>query len=266
MLQFRNLDSTIKEKTSSKNEVSVKSLKHKKMNRKILFLILLLMGSVLSINAQEVQLATLQQGEDLQVFYGADALKNSLDAANHGDLITLTAGSFNAVNITKAVTIQGAGYVTDAENGRFPTVITGRSFDIQLPEDVEGLAIEGLKIDDELITIRGGITSFSIKKCHLEAVGFNGHSKNCLIEQSIITRGLYPDAESENLHVKNSIIKSIGSNTFSASLYIENCLIIRSIDTMFQTGMGTSAFLKNNIIGGISLGGHHYDNVVDNVG
>jgi hypothetical protein len=54
-------------------------------------------------NAQDVQLATLQSGEDLQVFYGVDALKNALDAAGNGDLITLSAGTFNAATITKAV-------------------------------------------------------------------------------------------------------------------------------------------------------------------
>ena len=75
--------------------------------------------SVASVCAQDVQLATLQQGEDLKVFYGADALKNALDAASTGDLITLSAGTFNDVTITKAVTIQGAGYVTDVQSGNF---------------------------------------------------------------------------------------------------------------------------------------------------
>jgi len=222
------------------------------MKQKILVLISLLMGSVLSVNAQEVQLATLQQGEDLQVFYGADAFKNALDVASDGDLITLTAGTFNAANITKAVKIQGAGYIIDTENGLLPSVING-SFTIQLPNGSEGLLIEGIYMKNyDQIVVADTIALFTLRKSRLCRIYFNGHSKNCLIDQCRISDFLNPDSESENLYVKNSIIKTIPNNSSAATLFVENCIVI-TLYGIFKGG-GTTAFFRNNIIGDVEDG------------
>ena len=221
--------------------------------------------SAASVYAQDVQLATLQQGEELQVFYGADALKNALTAANDGDLITLTAGTFNAPTITKGVTIQGAGYVTDAAVGKYPTVING-DIAIQPQEgEIEGLVIEGIYSDNTISfgTYNKYITATAcvIKKSRLKEINLTGysysgnsHTKNCLIDQCRISGYLYPDKESENLYVKNSVINRIGGNNSSVTFFVENCVITSSVEGYYNTNnTGTTAIYRNNIIKTVNI-------------
>jgi len=201
----------------------------------------------INVYAQDIAIATLQQGDNMQVFYGAGALGSALEAADHGDLITLSAGNFSAANINKAVIIQGAGYVTDLENGRYPTVISNY-FEIRLPDDAEGLIIEGVYHNSD-INVRNPATLLTLKKCRSVNVRFEAKSKNCVIDQCRIG-GLVPDAESENLYVKNSVINTIEGNSSSATLYVENCVIAGCIRNTI------TVLLKNNII----------SDVIDNYG
>lgn len=58
----------------------------------------------------QVQVATLQHGDSVRVFYYADAFVNAYNAAVPGDVISLSAGSFTTCDISKDnLTIRGAG-------------------------------------------------------------------------------------------------------------------------------------------------------------
>jgi len=199
--------------------------------------------SGINVYAQEVQLATLQQGDNMQAFYGADALKNALAAADNGDLITLSAGNFNSPTIEKAVIIQGAGYVTDIENGRYPTVILGNT-NIQLQETDEGLTIEGI-IFNTNVENRGVLVSAVFKKCRFNYLNLGtvsgAQTKLCLIDQCRFSSWIYPDQISEGLYIKNSIIYSIGSNSSTATVLVENCIV-------YSYAASTTAIYRNNVI------------------
>ena len=204
--------------------------------------------------AQEVQLATLQSGDDMQAFYGPNALINAVAAAENGDLITLSAGVFNPTTssapLNKVVIIQGAGYITDVENGKYPTVINGSMY-IRLQETDEGLFIEGLRFDN--FYNHGTLVSCTFKKCLfrnsviLNAVG--SFTKHCLFDQCKIN-SFSPDNASENLYLKNSIINQLGGNSTSAMLYIENCYI-NEVGS-YAGGTLITAIFKNNIINNAS--------------
>ncbi len=102
---------------------------------KKLFSIALLAIFAFAINAsaQSSLVATLNHEGEITVFYGADGFKKALNAAVHGDAITLSPGSFSSVNITKAVSIHGAGMTTDSVTYMEPTILTG-NFDIEVPD------------------------------------------------------------------------------------------------------------------------------------
>ena len=132
------------------------------MKKEFTTLMLILIG-LTSVKAQDVQLVTLQKGEETQVFYGADAFIEAMAAADHGNTITLTAGTFNATNITKAVTIYGAGYEIEAlttnsnieeqstnELSKYPTKLEG-NFCIEL-DSINGEPAKGLYMDCLLYT------------------------------------------------------------------------------------------------------------------
>lgn len=58
---------------------------------------------------QDNRVVTCQHGSTIRAYYGANAFKSAHADAADGDVITLTAGTFNGCNITKAVTIRGEG-------------------------------------------------------------------------------------------------------------------------------------------------------------
>ena len=67
--------------------------------------------------AQE-QLAVLKHNDSTSVFYGQTAFVQAYNAATHGDIITLSAGTFTAtgssdIRLEKDITIRGNGAVPD---------------------------------------------------------------------------------------------------------------------------------------------------------
>ena len=94
--------------------------------------------------AQSSTLATLSHNGNISTFYGASALKDAYNAAANGDVITLSSGTFNAVDIAKGLTIRGAGMGIDSLSNSEPTVITG-DFKINIPSTVtKRLTLEGI--------------------------------------------------------------------------------------------------------------------------
>ena len=75
--------------------------------------------------AQNSLIAVLSHEGEVSTFYGITALREAHDAAENGDVITLSSGTFNSCDITKAVTIRGAGMEVNSETGALPTIIQG---------------------------------------------------------------------------------------------------------------------------------------------
>lgn len=100
---------------------------------------------ITSVSAQTSQLATLLHDGNLSIFYGSSALGEAYDAAQAGDVITLSSGQFNACDLTKPLTIRGAGMgLTQMDGFMAPTVISG-NFKIAIPENDHYLMLEGIQ-------------------------------------------------------------------------------------------------------------------------
>lgn len=96
-----------------------------------------------TVSYAQQQLATLNHNDSITVFYGASALSQAHAAAVNGDIITLSPGKFNSMTIQKAITIRGAGMLSDSL-GNLPTEIYGTT-EINIPEDtLHNLVIEGI--------------------------------------------------------------------------------------------------------------------------
>lgn len=78
-----------------------------KMKKLLLFVTALCLSS---LSFAQIQVATLQHGDSIRVFYYANAFVNAYNAAVPGDVISLSAGSFTTCTINKdSLTIRGAG-------------------------------------------------------------------------------------------------------------------------------------------------------------
>lgn len=93
------------------------------MKRLFYFFFALCTGVMAS--AQSTLVATLTHNGNISSFYGATALSQAHEAAVDGDVINLSSGAFKAVDITKRLTIRGAGMGVNSETNTEPTIIQG---------------------------------------------------------------------------------------------------------------------------------------------
>lgn len=120
--------------------------------RKYFFLILLgIVAFASSAMAQTSLVATLSHGGEVSNFYGSRALQEAYAKAEHGDVITLSSGTFEFVKeIEKALTIRGAGMNVDTVTMVEPTVLTNFYY-VRIPSTVkERLTFEGLNLNGTL--------------------------------------------------------------------------------------------------------------------
>lgn len=131
------------------------------------------MLTVFVANAQSSQMATLLHDGTITNFYSATALKEALDAAEDGDVISLSSGVFQAADITKNITIRGAGMTVQGFNeNEIPTVITGTLNIKPIDADNSNIILEGIQ-HNEYIHI-SNINNLTFNKCQLN----NLHTPN----------------------------------------------------------------------------------------
>lgn len=189
---------------------------------------MLLSTSAVSLFAQSSMLATLSHDGEISTFYGATALRDAYNASKHGDIITLSSGSFTAVNISKALTIRGAGMQVDTAANTFPTVISG-DFSINIPDTVtQRLTMEGL-YNNFTVTVGGTLKDASFLKCKFKTFKYANPTstkmKNLTFIHCRISNGLNLPNESSascvNCYVYNPNTYSQTSSNFEFS----NCII-----------------------------------------
>ncbi|MBO4822880.1 MAG: hypothetical protein J5548_15640 [Prevotella sp.] len=134
-------------------------------------LFLTLMVSIMTCTfaqAQSSLVATLSHEGEATAYYGAEALTNAVAAAQNGDVITLSSGSFNAATINKSITVRGAG-MSVSEKGGLPTTITGT-----MKVNTDNVSIEGLYINQTLLVEGYTNSNLSVVKCRIYDLTYSG--------------------------------------------------------------------------------------------
>lgn len=127
------------------------------MKKLFLFLVVAIVGT--TAYAQNTLVATLSHGDDITMYYGTNALRDAYNAAVSGDIINLSGGGFQAVEIKKAITLRGTGIDVSV-----PTSITG-ALNVNIPEsDTNRFSMEGIRCDNYL-SLDGSFESPQFLKC-----------------------------------------------------------------------------------------------------
>lgn len=208
--------------------------------------------------AQDKMLVTLQHGETMTAFYGSDAFKAAVAAAEAGDLLTLSGGSFTATTITKPLKIQGAGYSQDTQNFRYRTTING-DMAIEVPGAAAGLLIEGLWFNNNVIVRGEGLNDFIFRKCRLNGLYLNAINSGCYIDQCRIASELGFAQPTSQFFMANSIAKYIYGNNGSTSNTFDHCVITSSVNNEVVANFQNS--LIRNPSGAPTCS--YYNNVMD---
>lgn len=187
--------------------------------------------------AQSSLLATLSHEGNITTFYGAQAWKQAHAAAAHGDVITLSSGTFVATDITKAVTVRGAGMSIDSSMVVEPTIIAG-DFQIGIADSVsQHLTLEGIYSNH---TIKySNVKNAQFLKCRLNSVIYASSSTSVLRDANFIHCRI-----ADQLYLKNgssascvaSVIGNIGSSGSADVFECQNCVIV------FNDGTSSSVY------------------------
>lgn len=136
--------------------------------------------------------ATLQRGESTTVYYGTDALKQALEDAEEGNIITLSSGTFSAPsNFNKSVKIYGAGYEDDTLTGVARTFLAGgismSGLDGQHPDNfyMEGVWING-DVNINKLEADTLIQGTKFVKCRMGTIRMKNNSDATIFRQCYI--------------------------------------------------------------------------------
>lgn len=114
---------------------------------KKLFLILTSIFVSTCAMAQDTFVATLEHNGEYTNFYNNTALTAAYEAAEDGDVITLSSGTFTCPNITKGVTIRGIGLAQLEQNKK--TYIS-TAFDVYAQDASRTVNLEGLYLQNTM--------------------------------------------------------------------------------------------------------------------
>lgn len=198
--------------------------------------------------AQTTLLATLSHEGTVTTYYGATALSQAHTAAVHGDVITLSSGNFIARNITKAVTIRGAGMCIDSTSVVEPTVITGE-FTIDIPDSIpQRLTIEGIYSNNTIKCIH--VKKPLFLKCRIKSVSYSQSSDK--LKEGTFVQCRIADALRIGYGCSASCINSViedpetyfsVSGTLKAYIEFTNCVIV--LDESTHLGYIKNSSFKN---------------------
>jgi len=139
--------------------------------KKLFLSIVIAIVAVTATFAQST-VATLTHGDNVTMFYGGYALRDAHNAAVSGDVINLSGGVFQAITITKAVTLRGSGI--DAQE---PTFIVN-DIDINIPDtDTGRFSMEGIRCSNN-VNLKGTLTNAVFLKCFFVEVKNNNSNSN----------------------------------------------------------------------------------------
>ena len=177
--------------------------------------------------AQGSLLATLSHDGEISAYYGASALKAALTAAVDGDVITLSSGQFTAVNITKAVTLRGAGMSVrnDSTNTQESTIIQG-DFQISLAESLQGrIIMEGMYINGN-VTYVGTLKNAQFLKCRFNGLGYSSGT----ITNTSFIHCRFADycqiAANSDASFINCVVNDIYQYYSSSNIEMANCCLL----------------------------------------
>lgn len=227
---------------------------------KKLFLFLFAFYGVMTTMYAQSQIATLNHNGEITTFYGVDALKSAHESAENGDVITLSSGSFNAIDITKLITIRGAGMGVSVDDDTAypePTILVGdfkvtadgnetNHFEMEGIKNLECMTLAGTYytrfVKCSFYDVRYTIDEGSLEKCtfiHCYVENSYGGYYNVTLTAiaSYFKTKVYFGGNNSLFTLTNCVIEANDLDFSKAAL--KNCIII-------NTGTSTDANVNNH--------------------
>lgn len=210
--------------------------------KKILLSMVAMVIATLSF-AQNMMVATLSHGDEIKMYYGTSAYQQAMKDATDGDVINLSGGCFQAANITKGVSLRGAGI----DSGD-PTYIIN-DFDIQIPSTAsERFSAEGIYFSGTM-TVKGTLSNAYFVKSYLKAFRCNsntplGSVKNVLFANCKVME-TYVYGSGSSAQFVNSYVVNFRNASNTSAAFI-NCTIETDPDYIINSTFLNTIVINNS--------------------
>lgn len=227
------------------------------MRKRIFFALLAVVLCAMGASAQSSLLATLNHEGTISTFYGTGALQEAYSAAAHGDVITLSSGSFLGTDIQKAITLRGAGMAVDTVSHTEPTVISN-DFTINVSDTLSHrFTMEGIYSNQEIKI--SCLQNAMFLKCRFKSVTYtDGRSSkmkdlnfiHCRIAERFYLASNGSAAFVNSIVLGTSQSYSTGVYSFT-NCYVDNVSLAHSeyknciIKHSFSPGQSSSTYYNN---------------------
>lgn len=235
------------------------------MKKLFLSLIVTALGA-LGMYAQDEFIATLNHGSELSTFFGENALAQACEAAENGDVITLSPGVFLGCSMDKAITLRGAGYKPMAGNNYVPTQITGGLTVYPSSKAGSAFEMECLEVLCKVKIIGDSLAPVRLNKClfqeAVQTYGISMNAHSCIFNARLQANGSTSyagdymglgTAKNTTLNCNNCVMRQVyanGLDTFYnkiGKIRACNCILLP-----FKNGSLEYSVIINSII----LGGY----------
>lgn len=206
------------------------------MKKFFISLVVSLMGTTMAF-AQSSMLATLNHDGTISTFYGSTALREAHAAAENGDVITLSSGTFVSTDITKAITLRGAGMGIDAATQSEPTIISG-NIKININDTVtKRLTIEGIYNNSYVFYSTSTLRNAMFLKCRFNEIIYqsNGKLKDASFIHCRIADQLYLYDDCSAVCINCAIEEPYTYNRNTSNFEFINCFIRGGLDNIYSS-------------------------------
>ncbi len=205
--------------------------------KKILLSIIALCCTLVAGAQNEIMTVVLQHGNDVSTFTGANAFINANAQAVDGDVITLSAGAFNVSDITKSISVYGAGFEKDANTSTEVSKINGQlNLGVSGGEPLANIHLEGISFG-AAVNANVPLEGFFMEKCYVNGNVNVGENSNTMIRNCVITGAIAGgDKMANNCIIQNCYVGG-AINTFnvSSSVKIDHCITCNFVGPYFCT-------------------------------
>ena len=217
--------------------------------RRIIFIVIALCCAVLSrAEENEVPTAILQHGTTMSLFKGYSAFKNAMEVADEGDVITLSQGVFEGdFNITKSVSIYGAGFEDHSDKGMEKTEIKSPLYFGASDENttLSKIHLEGVYCTGNIFfgQLRNGsagrpVKEITISKCRInDGVYFRSNINTVNISCCVLNavKGYYVSIVVAKMDITNCyLFSTVSSLDPQSNVLIDHCIIGGYYDKNYQ--------------------------------
>lgn len=238
------------------------------MKKYLLTAVCIIMMSM-TASAVSINKALLDHNGEVTLFDG-DKIQDAVDAAEDGDVIYLTLGSFKPFNVTKGITIKGTGEKSVIDGDVKISIPNSSTLNnsvleafvvlgsVTVTEPLANLTVRQCKVTSSF-DIGANVTKGTIERCQIGSMSISGAIQELTIDRCNIGNGFVLSSTIESMTATNTFISG-----FLADPGAANNSTVVNCNLYFTRCDNFSGTIINSIVGHVGYGTTLYSTVLVN--